>query len=84
VVDIPCDPWQIDESGHPWGYLYEAGRPEIMVPGAIVVTGDSASPRLGCVLGVVQVPGDATFVRLQILPGGLAAYSAALRRNSPL
>lgn len=79
-VDIPCDPTQIDESGHPWAFLDEAKHPERVEPGAIVITGDAEDPVFARVLSLTERP-TGTKVRLEILPGDPLEYIDAMRRT---
>ena len=43
-IDIPCDPRQIEDTGHPWEFLDEAPPSDRIRPGAIVITGDATDP----------------------------------------
>jgi hypothetical protein len=78
-VDIPCDPTQIDHTGHPWAFLDEARDPSKIVEGAIVVTGDAEDPVLARVLSLTERP-TGVKVHLEILPGDPLDYVEAMRR----
>ena len=66
-VDIPCDPTQIDQTGLPWAFLDEAARPDRIVEGAVVLTGDSQDPVFARVASLT-VRATGIKVHLQILP----------------
>ncbi len=78
-VDIPCDPTQIDETGHPWAFLDEANHPDRIEPDAIVITGDADDPVFARVRTLTQRP-SGTKVHLEILPGDPIEYADAMRR----
>ena len=79
-VDIPCDPTQIDETGHPWAFLDEARHADRVTPGAIVVTGDAEDPVFARVLSLTDRPSGVK-VHFEILPGGPLDYIDAMRRT---
>ena len=56
-LDIPCDVQGRDHEGHLWAFLDEAAHPEVVTPGALVVTGDEQDPVVARVLEVVERPG---------------------------
>ncbi len=78
-VDIPCDPTQIDHTGHPWAFLDEARDASRIVEGAIVVTGDREDPVLARVISLTERPSGIK-VHLEILPGDPLDYVEAMRR----
>jgi hypothetical protein len=47
TIDIPADLNDEDETSFVWTFLDEARAPDLVTPGAIVVTGDAGRPR-GC------------------------------------
>ena len=55
-VDIPCDPTQIDHTGLPLTFLDEAARPDRIVEGAIVITGDAEDPVFARVASLTDGP----------------------------
>lgn len=67
-VDIPCDPTQIDHTGLPWTFLDEGARPDRIVEGAIVITGDAEDPVFARLASVIERP-NGVKVHLGILPG---------------
>ena len=79
AVDIPCDPTQIDHTGHPWAFLDEARDPLRIIEGAIVVTGDAEDPVLARVLSLTARE-IGVKVHLEILPGDPLDYAEAMRR----
>jgi hypothetical protein len=79
-VDIACDPTQIDQTGLPWAFLDEAARPERIVEGAIVVTGDAEDPVFARVAALTERP-SGTKVHFEILPGDPLDYVEAMRRS---
>jgi hypothetical protein len=78
-VDIAADLNDEDESGLVWAFLDEARDPALIVPGAIVVAGDSDAPAVAEVADIVEKPAG-TIVRLRLLPGAIADYEALVRR----
>ena len=78
-VDIPCDPTQIDDTGHPWAFLDEAPHAERIQPGAIVITGDASDPVFARVVSLADRPSGVK-VHLEILPGDPLEYAEAMRR----
>jgi hypothetical protein len=83
VVDIPCDPTQIDHTGLPWAFLDEAAEPARITEGAIVVTGDADDPVFARVASLT-VRSSGTKVHLEILPGDPLDYVEAMRRTEVL
>ena len=79
-LDIPCDPTQIDETGHPWAFLDEAKHSNQVTPEAIVLTGDEDDPVLARVISLTTRP-NGIKVHLQILPGDPHTYIDTLRRT---
>ncbi len=79
TIDIPADLNDEDETGFVWTFLDEAHTPELVIPGAIVVTGDEDVPAVAEVVDVVH-RGAGTVVHLRILPGTLEDYTALVAR----
>ena len=79
-VDIPCDPTQIDATGHPWAFLDEAKHADRVRPGAIVVTGDAEDPVFARVVSLTDRPSGVK-VHFEILPGDPLDYIDAMRRT---
>jgi hypothetical protein len=77
-VDIPCDPTQIDQTGLAWAFLDEAARPNRIVEGAVVLTGDSQDPVAARVVSLTVRP-TGIKVHLQILPDDPSHYVDAAR-----
>lgn len=80
TVDITADLNTEDETGLVWTFLDEARNPGLIVPGAIVVAGDSDAPAVTEVVDVVDKP-SGKVVRLRILPGAIEDYEALVRRT---
>ena len=79
-VDIPCDPTQIDDLGHPWAFLDKAKHLVRVEAVAIVVTGDDEDPVFARVLSLIERPVGTT-VRLEMLPGEPLEYIDTMRRT---
>lgn len=79
TIDIPADLNDEDESGFVWTFLDEARLPELVTPGAIVVTGDEDVPAVAEVVDLVP-KGMGTVVHLRILPGTIEDYTALVAR----
>jgi hypothetical protein len=56
-LDIPCDVQGRDQDGHLWAFLDEAGHPDAVATGHLVVTGDEEDPVVARVLDVLDRPG---------------------------
>jgi hypothetical protein len=56
-LDIPCDVQGRDDEGHLWAFLDEASRPETILEGNLVVTGDGEDPVVARVIEIVDRPG---------------------------
>jgi hypothetical protein len=80
MVDIPCDPTQIDHTALPWTFLDEAAHPERIVEGAIVITGDAEDPVFARVASLTERP-TGVKVHLEILPGEPLEQADAMRRT---
>jgi hypothetical protein len=65
-IDIPADLNQVDETGPVWTFLDGARAPELITPGAIVVTGDPDEPADAQVVDLVN-QNTRTVVHLRIL-----------------
>ncbi|MGH3680651.1 MAG: hypothetical protein ACRDT2_10445 [Natronosporangium sp.] len=65
TVDIPADLNAEDQTGYVWAFLAEARDPAMIVPGALVVTGDQDAPAVGAVVDLVPHP-NGTIVHLDI------------------
>jgi hypothetical protein len=65
-VTLPADVNQVDDTGWVWALLDDASDPERVVPGAIVVAGDSVEPFLAQVVDVL-VGRSGTIVHLDVM-----------------
>lgn len=79
MVDIPCDVHQRGPDGLPFAFLDEAGHPEAVRLGALVVTGDDEEPVVAQVAAVTDSD-QGTRISLRLLPGVLADYEDLVRR----
>lgn len=79
TIDIPADLNDEDETGFVWTFLDEARSPELVTPGAIVVTGDDDTPAVAQVVDLVK-KASGTVVHLRILPGSIEDYTALIAR----
>ena len=79
TVDITADLNMVDETGYVWTPLDEARDPSVIVPGAIVSTGDADQPAVSEVIDVVDAPAG-KIVHLDVLPGRFEDYEALVRR----
>lgn len=80
TVDITADLNDEDETGLVWTFLDEARDPTVIVPGAIVVAGDSDAPAVVEVVDIVRKEAGEV-VHLRILPGNVEEYAALVRRT---
>jgi hypothetical protein len=80
TIDIPADLNDEDETGFVWTFLDEARLPELVTPGAIVVTGDENAPAVAEVVDLVDRT-SGTVVHLRILPGTVDDYAALVART---
>ncbi len=81
VVDIAADLNDEDDTGLVWTFLDEARDPAIVVPGAIVVAGDTEAPAVAEVVDLVDKPAG-TIVHLRLLPGTFDDYDALIQRST--
>ncbi|SOC47216.1 hypothetical protein SAMN05660748_0692 [Blastococcus aggregatus] len=79
MVDIRCDVQQGDERGYVWTLLDEAHDPSVIVPGAIVITGNEEEPVFAQVIDIVGY-GATRRVHLHIAPGTPDLYLRAAAR----
>jgi len=78
-VDITADLNAEDETGFVWTFLDEARDPLMIVPGALVIAGDSDAPAVAVVVDLVEHP-RGTIVHLDVLPGAIESYVELARR----
>jgi hypothetical protein len=79
TIDIAADLNAEDQTGYVWTFLDEARDPSVIVPGALVVTGDTDAPAVAVVVDLVEHP-NGTIVHLDVLPGAIETYIALARR----
>ena len=80
TIDITADINSEDQTGYVWTFLDEARDPSLIVPGAVVITGDPDNPAVAVVVDLVKHP-NGTIVHLDILPGAVEDYVALARRT---
>jgi hypothetical protein len=80
TIDIPSDLNDEDETGFVWTFLDEARSPDLIVPGALLVTGDEDSPAVAQVVDLVA-KANGTIVHLRVLPGTIEEYRALVERT---
>jgi hypothetical protein len=76
-LDLPVDLQGEDESGLPWGLLYEAREVDAITPGRWIVVGN---PVTKAVAQIVEVVGDV--VRVRLIPGPVSSHRDLLGLNS--
>ncbi len=79
TIDIAADLNAEDQTGYVWTFLDEARDRSLIVPGALVVTGDADAPAVAVVVDLVEHP-NGTIVHLDVLPGAIETYVALARR----
>lgn len=77
-LDIPCDVQARDRDGRLWAFLDEAGHPEAVVVGRLVVTGDELDPVVARVLDVIERPG-AVKVTMELIGDAVELWRALTR-----
>ncbi|MEP6816238.1 MAG: hypothetical protein ABI873_11880 [Marmoricola sp.] len=78
-VDLDVDFANEDESGYIWAFLDEACEPENIVPGAVLTLREGEDLAMGQVIDLVPAA-DGTIVHIELLPGAVEAYQAAIER----
>jgi hypothetical protein len=67
AVTLPADVNQVDDTGYVWAFLSDSAEPARVVPGSIIVAGDSVEPFLARVVDVVDGPAGDSIVHLDVL-----------------
>lgn len=67
AVTLPADVQQIDQTGYVWAFLDEAGEPDRVQPGALIVAGDPVEPFMARVVDIVAGPADRQIVHLDVV-----------------
>jgi hypothetical protein len=80
TVDLEADLMARDEDGYCWSALSDARDPDLIVPGAVIVAGDSDVPAMVEIIDLKPV-GSNVMVRFRILPGVIEDYTDAFERN---
>lgn len=78
-VDLEFDFGNEDQSGYLWTWLDKARDPAAVVPGAVLTLRDGEDIALGQVIDLVPVD-HGTIVHVELLPGDMQDYIAAIRR----
>ncbi|MCA1847084.1 MAG: hypothetical protein LC792_28615 [Actinobacteria bacterium] len=81
MPDIPSDVQGADHDGHLCPFLDEATRPDAVVEGAFVVTGDEEAPVVARVLRLEDRPGG-TMVVMEFV-AAVSKLERALDRSHP-
>lgn len=82
TVDITADLNDEDETGFVWTFIDEARDLSVILPGAVVVAGDSDAPAVVEVVDIAAKP-SGQVVHLRILPGDVEDYASLVRRAFP-
>lgn len=80
TVDLEADLNAREQEGFCWSVLSDARNPDLIVPGAVVIAGDSDAPAVVEIIDLTPI-GEQTMVRFRILPGFIEDYSDAFQRN---
>lgn len=72
-VDIRADLQNEDETGYVWAYLDRADHPERIVPGDIVIAGNSGGRCLAQVVDIIDGAGG-KIVHLNLTAGSVAEF----------
>lgn len=67
TVTLPADVNQIDDTGFVWAFLSNAGEPQRVQPGALIVAGDPVEPFLARVVDVLDGPNGESIVHLDVV-----------------
>lgn len=78
-VDLDVDFANEDETGYIWVFLDEAREPENIVPGAVLTLREGEDLAMGQVIDLVPAA-DGTIVHIELLPGAVEEYQAAIER----
>ncbi|WP_408899292.1 hypothetical protein ACJ5H2_09325 [Nocardioides sp. R1-1] len=78
-VDLEADFANEDETGYIWVWLDEAREPQQIVPGAVLTLRDGEDLAMGQVIDLVA-KADGTVVHIELLPGAIEEYQAAIER----
>jgi hypothetical protein len=78
-VDLEADFANEDETGYIWVWLDEAREPEQIVPGAVLTLRDGEDLAMGQVIDLVA-KANGTIVHIELLPGAIEEYQAAIER----
>ena len=79
-VDLEADLNARETDGYCWSLLSDAPNPAFVVPGAIIVAGESDTPALVEIIDLQDIGHD-TIVRFRILPGLVEDYEDSLARS---
>ena len=66
-ITLPADVHQIDATGYVWTFLDEAGAPDRITVGSVVVAGDSEDPFLARVIDIVAGSSGREIVHLDVI-----------------
>ncbi len=78
-ADLELDFANEDQTGYLWTWLDSAHDPDQIVPGAVLILRDGEDVAMGQVVDLVSADGG-TIVHLDLLPGAIEDYRAAIER----
>jgi hypothetical protein len=81
-VDLEFDFGSEDETGYVWTWLDRARDPAMIVPGAVLTLRDGEDMAMGQVIDLVPAA-NGTIVHVELLPGAVEDYRAAIERAKP-
>ena len=79
LVDLEFDFGNEDQTGHLWTWLHKARNPAEVYPGVVLTLRDGEDLAMGQVIDLVPAA-NGTIVHIELLPGAVEDYYAALRR----
>ena len=82
-ADLEYDFGNEDQTGYTWTWLDRARDPSKIVPGAVVTLRDGEDTAMGLVIDLVPAV-NGTIVHVELLPGAVEDYQAAIERARPL
>lgn len=78
-VDLEADFANEDETGYIWAWLDEVHEPHDIAPGAVLTLRDGEDLAMGQVIDLVPAA-SGTIVHIELLPGAVEDYHAAIQR----
>ena len=78
-VDLEFDFGNEDQTGYVWTWLDKARDPDAVFPGAVLTLRDGEDVAMGQVIDLVPAA-NGTIVHIELLPGAVEDYQAAIER----